>query len=92
MAKIGSLHQEQVPVCLHGTAHSSYNAANTTDEVLDISAEVAPAPVVPTKNSDSNNEDDDDEEIPDMESFEGDNLVEDDAVSTLVNGIHHSRT
>jgi len=54
--------------------------ANATEELVDISAEVVPTPVVapPTKH-DSN--DDNDEDIPDMEGFEGDNLVEDDAAT-----------
>jgi len=74
--------------------------ANGTEEIVDISAEVTPppaptpAPVAPAK-GDSN--DDDDEDIPDMESFEGDNLVEDDAATLKqpvveTDNILHTRT
>lgn len=58
------------------------SAGNATDEVVDISADEpaptpAPAVAAPSKSEDEDNDDD----IPDMESFEGDNLVEDDAAT-----------
>lgn len=56
-------------------------SSNATEEVGDMSAEepAKPAVVPPPKADDK--DDDDDEDIPDMDDFEGDNLVEDDAAT-----------